>query len=133
MPTAVAPGETVMAYCKICKKVGAHVVAAVRGSRPYRVQCVKCEDAHPYRASPPSAKKKLAGDGRVASGDKSYDDLMEGRDVSRALIYGMNFRYASADLIAHDTFGVGLVTGVLFNRKIEVAFPAGTKTLVHER
>jgi hypothetical protein len=136
MPAVVAPGEEVMAYCKACKKISTHAVVAVRGGRPQRVRCIKCEDAHLYRASAPTAKKKVT---RALSGSRlpalegSYDDMMKGRDASRALVYGMNFRYASADLIAHETFGLGLVTSVLFNHKIEVAFPAGTKTLVHER
>ena len=136
MATAVIPGEIVMAYCGPCKKVATHQVAAVRGSRPYSVQCAKCEDVHRYRASAPATKKKSSAAAhplRNAAGDWIYDDVMKGRDPALALTYGMNFRYAPADLIAHETFGLGLVTRVLFSHKIEVVFPDGTKTLVHER
>lgn len=135
MSTAVTPGENVLAYCKGCKKVSEHSVVAVRASRPYRVQCITCEDAHPYRAGPPVSKKKSASalKSRSLASDFNYDNLMVGRDPSMATTYAMSQQFASAELITHATFGVGLVTRVLVNHKIEVIFPEGIRMLAHER
>jgi len=141
MPTAAATppvtlGEIVVAYCKVCKSVIEHAVIAVKGKKPGRVQCRTCEDAHPFRAKAPAPRKKKVATSKTrgsASDDISYEDLIEGRDLSQAPKYSMSLPYADGDLINHAKFGVGLVTLVLVDRKIEVRFPEGKKLLVHNR
>jgi hypothetical protein len=128
--------KIVMAYCKVCKAVVEHTVVGVDRKKPKRVQCKTCEDAHPYRASKPTDKKKGAGASkakRCQSGDLSYDSLMKGRDLSQTTQYDMTQQFSDRDLLNHETFGVGLVTRVLVDGKIEVMFSTGCKLLAHGR
>jgi hypothetical protein len=128
-----ALNDRVMAYCKVCKAVTDHSVAEVKGrikKTPKRVACVACRDTHPFRASAPGSRKKATPDLPL---HLSYDRLMEGRDLSKTTRYEMSRQFDARDLIAHDSFGVGLVVRVLADRKIEVRFPMGTKMLVHDR
>jgi hypothetical protein len=125
--------ERVMAYCKVCKAVTDHSVVEIKGrttKTPKRVVCVACQDTHPFRARAPRSRKKATADPPL---HLSYDRLMEGRDLSRATRYEMSIQFGARDLIAHDSFGVGLVTRVLADRKIEVRFPTDTRMLVHDR
>ena len=59
--------------------------------------------------------------------------MMKGRDVSQAIAYDMTRRFVDRDVIDHAVFGVGLVTRVLEERKIEVWFREGQKLLAHAR
>jgi len=133
MVSVVAPGEIVSAYCKVCKAVVEHGVVTVKGKKPQRVQCRTCEDAHPFRASKPAPRKKAVGKSKALSAELGYEALMQGRDVSQAAKYALTREFADRDLIDHDSFGLGMVTRVLADRKIEVIFPAGTRLLVHNR
>lgn len=128
----IAVNDRVVAYCKVCKAVADHLVVdkGRRTKTPKRVSCVECRDTHPFRPSEPKSRKKTTAEPPL---HLSYDRLIEGRDLSKTTRYEMSRQFGARDLIAHDSFGVGLVTRVLADRKIEVRFPMGTKMLVHDR
>jgi hypothetical protein len=130
----VTPGEVVTAYCKVCKAVIEHTVVAIKGKKPQRVQCKTCEDTHPFRANKPAPRKKASAKAKaLAAAEDNYESLMQGRDASKAVKYSMAQEFADRDLIDHGSFGLGLVTRMLPDRKIEVLFPTGVKLLVHNR
>jgi hypothetical protein len=132
MPIA-AHNDRVTAYCKICKEMAGHSIVETKGKMrptPMGVCCTVCEDTHPYRANRPAPRKKSVAGVPL---DASYDSLMAGRDLSQTTKYAMAGEFDVRELIAHKTFGVGLVTRVLADRKIEVRFEMGTKVLVHHR
>jgi hypothetical protein len=60
-----------------------------------------------------------------------YDKLMEGRDRSQARLYSPKTHYNNGDLIQHAKFGLGLVTALKGEKKIELIFPDGPRVLVH--
>ena len=55
---------------------------------------------------------------------------MEGRDVSKAIPYKTSKKFSEQDVIKHKTFGIGLVTRQVTEKKIEVMFEESTKLLI---
>ena len=60
----------------------------------------------------------------------SWEALLAGKDVARARRYSAKDKYSSEEVIQHPLFGIGLVQEVRGD-KIQVAFKADVKTLVH--
>src|SRR3989442_2408664 len=60
----------------------------------------------------------------------SWEALLAGKDLSRARKYSAKETYAAEEVIQHPSFGIGLVQEVRGD-KIQVAFKADVKTLVH--
>ena len=121
---AVATGEDIDAFCPSCQAVKPHVVVAVKGTRAAKTECKVCTSVHPYRKNPPDTKAKKKG---------QYDDAMEGKDPSKAVPYKITKKFNADDVIKHKSFGVGLVTRVISDRKMEVMFEDCTKLLIQGR
>lgn len=139
----VKTGADIDAFCSKCQLELAHVVVAVVTGRPAKVQCKTCRTVHAYKSKSAgaTATRKRASSSEKPAGTRSrggasrndYDDLIKGRDVSRAQRYKPATEFGEGAVLSHPTFGVGLVTRVLSDGKIEVIFPAGSKVLVHAR
>lgn len=148
--TTYRTGGDIDTHCTRCKLELAHVIIAMAETRPARVQCKTCRSEHAYRA-PAGTKKKAVGTRSTtprAAGTKStgtraskaaaalaasYDELMQGQDLSRATRYKVSERFSDGEVIDHKMFGFGMVTRLLSDDKIEVMFSAGVKTLAHGR
>ena len=126
------PGMELDAYCTKCKIVLAHVIVAMNGTRVARVQCKTCDGLHAYRASVPGSRAAKGGR-KKAGGAPSYEELMQGRDVSSARSYKGSAKFEEGEVLSHTTFGLGLVTRVLADAKMEVSFSKGNKVLIHDR
>jgi hypothetical protein len=50
-----AGGET-SAYCTSCKDMRHHVVVAMKGDVPAKVECLSCHKQHKFKAGPPAAR-----------------------------------------------------------------------------
>lgn len=129
-----AAGSDIDAFCSKCKLVLAHVIIAVKGARPARVECKTCSSVHAYRKSEPDRRvtRRTTKTG-VAAKLAAFEALMEGHDPQTALRYNVSSEFKEEDVVEHKTFGMGLVTRVLSDKKIEITFQAGTKVLVHAR
>ena len=132
-------GGEVDTYCSRCALELAHVIVAMNGPRIVRVQCKTCKTVHGFHApaAPGGERAKRApregGHRGGAIGDNAYDQVMRGRDISRARPYRPVLQYETNDVLSHPTFGIGAVTKVLADNKIEAAFRSGLKVLVHGR
>ena len=130
-------GGDVDSYCNKCKLLLAHVIIAMDGARPVRVECKTCRAVHAYKKSVPGSssgtrkprEKKLAGG--ITPSD--YEKVIKGHDLSRAQRYKTSVNYAEGDVLDHTTFGLGIVSRLLGDQKMEVVFPVGLKVLVHSR
>lgn len=132
----IEAGQDTDAYCGKCKMVLAHVIIAMKGSRPARVECKTCGAVHAYKKDEPrkgTGTKRGPSKSSIAARVAAHDKLLEGRDISSAVRYKISQEMHDDDVIDHKTFGIGLVTRVLADRKIEVSFQSGTKVLVHNR
>lgn len=135
MTETLEAGADVDAYCTRCKLVLAHVIVAMRGSRPVRVECKTCGSVHAFKSELPKKRtaRRTAARDTTAMAQAEYETLMQGRDMSQALRYKIADEFSVEDVIDHKTFGIGLVTKVLSDNKIEVAFQGGPKILAHGR
>lgn len=141
-PVAVA-GADIDAYCSKCELELAHVIIAMAGAKPARVVCKTCRTEHAYRTRAKAAgttpRTRAAGGSKRAGGSRggpkegSYDQLIAGQDLSRAIRYAPATTFTEGQVLDHKLFGLGFVLKELPDAKIDVVFPAGTKTLVHAR
>ena len=136
-------GHDIDTYCSRCKLDLAHVVIAAAAGQPVRVLCKTCNSEHAYRK-----KKRVTGvtkrtttkrataststiDGPLSS--EAYTQLFSGRDLSRSRRYTIRESFTVDDIVDHKKFGIGLVTKLLGDQKIEVTFREGIKVLIHDR
>jgi hypothetical protein len=140
MTRTTTVGSDVDSWCSRCKLMLAHTVEAVVGERITRVHCNTCKAQHTYRPAPPGVKgakttrsaTPRTAKPRAPSGN-DLETLLRGRDASKARPYAPGERFAAGELIRHATFGLGIITGLKDDNKIEVAFQDGPKVLVHRR
>jgi hypothetical protein len=141
MATAARTGSEVDAFCNKCKLTLAHTILATVGDKIARVQCNTCGSQHAYRGkSAPAPRRTASGASRTAAGTAlssarqtiTFEQLLQGRDVSSARRYSPKDTYAKDDLVDHPSFGYGIVTSVRSD-KVDVLFKSFEKTLVHGR
>jgi hypothetical protein len=147
MNTMVAEaGSDVDAYCSKCRMELMHVVIACDAKKILRVECKTCRGQHAYKHVPASANKKGTGVPKAkkkvtrAAGAKgsrgkpsAYDEAIVGRDISQAVAYQTSETFVAGDVINHQTFGIGVVTRLLSDAKVQVAFDGSEKVLIHAR
>lgn len=135
MPVYVV-GEKIEAFCKKCEVVSSHVIRVVKSNRLSRCACSVCDDLHPYRKGPPKAaadRKASKVEKALAEAAANFEEAMADRDPEDALAYSIREAFSAGDLIAHKSFGQGLVMRTLPDGKLEALFSEGTKILVHGR
>ncbi len=59
-----------------------------------------------------------------------WELALEGKDLANVRTYAMDARFALHEALRHDTFGLGVVTTMLAENKIEVLFQNGYKVLI---
>ena len=142
-----AGGET-SAYCTSCKDMRHHVVVAMSGDVPAKVECLSCHKQHKFKAGPPGskvakpagAKAPRAKGARPAahsipavSGPNPLDTILQTRGTGSARSYSPAERYAVGELLSHPSFGLGAVTATPSPGKMSVLFRDTTRLLLHER
>lgn len=149
----ISAGDEIDSYCASCKLVLAHRVVALVEGKVERVICKTCQKRHKYRPNPPkSMMKKATTRKKKASGSKAkttkkkrtvrrrskdpaviWEEALAGKDVSFATPYSMNGLFKQEEVIDHNMFGVGFVSQLLGDDKMEVLFKEGAKILVYNR
>jgi hypothetical protein len=129
-------GGEIEAYCTACKTMKTHVVIALVDGKPAKAECLACHKQHVYRANPPGTPRARVAAPRPAAPSAAVPDDLDERlagAAAKARDYSPRQRYAIDDVVRHPSFGVGLVIALPAAQKMEVAFRAGRKLLVHER
>jgi hypothetical protein len=75
--------------------------------------------------------KKKAQDAGPPKSD--WELALEGKELSKAQAYSMSEVFGEGELISHPSFGIGVVTALQAENKIEVLFKTGYKVLVHDQ
>jgi hypothetical protein len=135
MSTNPRVGGEVDAFCTRCELLLAHTILAMVGPKIARVRCNTCMGEHAYRGQvvPKSASKPRAP--RASAAEKiviAFEDRLKGHDLTKARKYSTKESFALEEVFEHPTFGFGIVTAVRGD-KIDVAFKAFEKTLLHKR
>jgi hypothetical protein len=145
----IVVGTEVDAYCTKCRLILNHVVVAMVGTRPKKVECLTCHGQHAYRVSEPGTRTRAAStDSAVPKEKKAADkkrvklrriqekekelwkETLAKKDLTLAKNYVMSDSYEPEDVINHARFGVGIVTQVITSTKMEVLFEEGYKCMV---
>lgn len=128
--TKRSAGDPIEARCTKCRKITNHTIIAMTEKGPAKVSCNTCQGEHKYR--PPAASKKASGKRAAETKEpprEVWQELIAGMDEAQAKPYSMEGTYKQKNLIKHPKFGLGLVQRVVGNRKIEVLFADGQKTM----
>jgi hypothetical protein len=143
-------GTEVDAYCTKCRLILNHVVVAMVGTRPKKVECLTCHSQHVYRASEPGSRakavpkivsaatkqekdlqKKQAKLRRLQEKEKElWKETLAKKDLGVVKPYTMADSYEIEDVINHNRFGMGIVTHLITPQKMEVLFEDGYKCMV---
>jgi hypothetical protein len=112
----------------------AHTVLAMVGRSIARVRCNTCGADHAYRrtsgtAAVPAPRAGGRTTQRVVLG---FEAQIQARGAETARAYNPRTTFQVDELIAHPTFGLGIVRAVRQD-KVDVAFKAAERTLVHAR
>jgi hypothetical protein len=129
MKTARVGGD-IDAYCTRCKLELGHTILAMVGSKPARVRCNTCQGEHNYRGTSAPTPRRASTAPREKPKVTSWEALLANKDLSRARKYSAKEKFEPDELLNHPVFGIGLVQEVRGD-KIQVAFKADVKTLVH--
>jgi hypothetical protein len=127
-------GGDVDGFCGRCKLVLAHTVLAMVGKTVARVRCNTCGTDHAFRratgsAVTPSVRSTTTRPAKVVVG---FAAQIEARGASTARAYSPRATFKVDELIAHPTFGLGIVRAVRQD-KVDVAFKAAERVLIHGR
>ncbi|WP_373045491.1 hypothetical protein [Vulgatibacter sp.] len=136
-------GGDVDAYCTKCRMILGHTIIAMVADKIAKVRCNTCQGLHAYKAGPPgtrTASSRAPAEGRTRPAaarparekveTRPFEELFAGRDTSDAKPYSPRERFVEGEILAHPTFGLGLVKNARQD-KVEVIFKLGEKTLVH--
>ncbi|HKL25443.1 MAG TPA: hypothetical protein VJ910_04395 [Desulfuromonadales bacterium] len=126
----LSAGDPIEARCTKCRSNTNHIVIAMVEEAPAKVKCNTCEREHKYR--PPSAAKKKTVSRTVdpkVTDQEEWRRLQPEMDSAKAKNYSMDGDYRLKTLIRHPKFGLGLVQRVVGERKVEVLFEDGRKTM----
>jgi hypothetical protein len=133
-------GGEVEAYCTTCKTMKEHVIVAMVGVKPAKVECISCHKQHVYRAHPPGVKAEGSARARksaaAAVSAPPVTEALEARLAGRegdAKAYSPNVRFAVEEIIRHPSFGLGVVVSLPAAQKVEIDFRGGRKLLLHDR
>ena len=124
--------QNVATMCTKCKMVLNHVVIAHNAKGIVdRAKCLTCGSEHKYRSDSKKApakktKKKATIKKKVVEID--YEKLAQQFQGKESLPYSMSGSFEEEDVLAHKTFGRGVVLSVSYQR-MEVAFSDGPREL----
>jgi len=135
-------GKDVDAYCTSCRMELAHTILAMVGARIARVRCNTCQKDHAFRKNAPgtpaarpekpAASPYKASPHKTSPSSVSIPQQLASLDASQARNYSPKESFAEGDILNHPTFGLGLVQTVR-GEKMDVAFKAFSKTLIHQK
>jgi hypothetical protein len=130
-------GSDVEAYCPKCKADTTHVVISKYEEEIRRVQCNPCGDVHSFRKprgeteddvpEPVSARK------RAALKKLNWDEFFAKKSQNDAKPYEFREKYRENLIVRHPKFGVGFVSEVVSDSKVEITFQDARRILVHNR
>ncbi|MBI5480118.1 MAG: hypothetical protein HY906_14725, partial [Deltaproteobacteria bacterium] len=129
-------GSDIEAYCPKCRADTTHVVITKYEDEIRRVQCNPCGDVHSFRKprgeldeEPP---EPLAVRRRQQLKKPTWEEFFgEARVPPRP--YSFRETYEESDVVDHPKFGVGFVSEILSDDKVELTFRDERRILVHNR
>jgi hypothetical protein len=129
-------GGDILTWCTRCKMDLAHVVIAMAGAQPVRVQCKTCRSEHSYRkpkgiTAPRAATPRKVTPKVTIRAAEIWEQKLAGRHQEEVRTYSPKDTYTVNQLIQHPTFGLGVVEQVRTAQKVSILFKLGERLLIH--
>lgn len=140
------------AWCTKCKMDLAHTIVAMVAAKPVQVKCNTCGGFHKYRAPASAAKGASATKAKskakssaakakatraeklvIAAADdanKRWVEAMEAAGAAAQKPYNIKQVYELGDVVAHPTFGPGVVLEQVAYNRIKTIFSKAERTLI---
>jgi hypothetical protein len=144
MSQEINVGKEILSHCNKCKLTLAHIIVTMKTlSNPDKVMCKTCKGTHAYK-DPSAAKKQPSITSKILK-PKTANKRPAGVPIeelwtqamnktnTRSKEYTIKGNFEAGDLIAHPTFGPGIVEKVFDANKIEVLFRDDFRTLIHNK
>src|SRR5688572_28992108 len=129
-------GET-DAYCPKCRADTQHIILESYADEIRRVQCAVCGDTHAYkppRGGEDDNPEPLAATKRKGAKKLEWLEGMNTYDLGTAIRYTPKAELSIHQVVVHPTFGVGFVSDIAGEQKVEVMFRNNLpRVLVHGR
>lgn len=127
-------GDEIETECTKCKTKRVHVITSMTGNTIKKVMCKGCYTTRTYRGPQPesAATHSTAKPARKRSTSRrkrNWNTLMAEVDDAETVDYDIHEAYGENQPIRHKQFGVGVVTKILADNKIEVVFQDQTRVL----
>lgn len=132
-------GKEVETYCNKCKSDMVHVITTIKDDVIKKVMCKGCNGTHVYKpAEPKEAPKRKRGRPKKTEDGKpkvrrrrkaDWSTLITKIDEDSVVDYNLTDDYSEIEAINHKKFGVGVITKILDENKIQVVFEGDTKVL----
>ena len=130
-------GSDVEAYCPKCKADTTHVVISKYEDEIRRVQCNPCGDVHSFRKprgeTEDDVPEPVAARKRALLKKPGWEDFFARRNPNDAKPYEFREHYRENIMVNHPKFGVGFVSEVVSDSKVEITFKDARRILVHNR
>jgi hypothetical protein len=130
-------GAEIDAYCSRCKIDTPHTVLTKYEEEIRSVLCTTCNTTHAYRPprgeSEEEAPEPVAVRRRQSSHKLSWADATKHVDATSLRFYSPKESYSAGETVDHPTFGLGYISDVLNDMKLEAVFKDGPRILVHNR
>jgi len=141
----LSAGDIIDSRCTRCRDILNHRIVAMVGDKVARVECNTCGSVHNYY--PPPTLRSTKTPKKDTNTQKTRDVPRSSRSADRrtdreewltlrasinpdqAIRYDMNKKFSANDVVAHPTFGVGMVKSVTVPNKMLVLFEDGVKLL----
>jgi hypothetical protein len=127
-----AVGNDIHSMCTKCRRPQVHVITSMVQDRIAKVQCRTCGSLHRYRNPDAPLKPVRKGSAKV-SPEAVWEKMMKLVASQERIPYTFSGDFKINDLIDHATFGLGVVTHLLPDDKIQVIFKDSEKILVARR
>jgi len=139
-------GKRIPAWCLKCKMELAHVVLYEKDRKAGKVKCLTCGAEHVYRGPKPVSTSRSVVAANLDKLNRPTSALQrtqtareaEARWIlnSRELkpdrpirVYAMEEHYACGDVINHTLFGLGFVERIVTDKRMDILFRGGLRTL----
>lgn len=128
-------GQEVEAFCPRCKADTTHVVVSRYDDEIRRARCSTCDDVHAFRrprgedseeGAEPTTKRK------APKAKPSWEQAMARRRTTPKTYHGDEL-FGEMDIVEHPLFGMGFVSELIGQNKIEVTFQTDKRILIHNR
>jgi hypothetical protein len=138
-------GGEIEAQCPSCKGDTKHAIISLYENEIRRVQCLVCSQVHAFRKAasdfeegeeavpeeppPVTPRRKI---NRKPTWEEAMAQAPQS-DLSNCRPYSIRDTYEDLDIISHPSFGIGFVTELLPDNKVEVTFKDARRVMVHNR